>query len=86
MGPCIPDLKVRLGLNYEEISRAFIGPSISIVIGAVIGGVLHQRFQRLSPLFFAFGNIVGAVGKATIFITYKTVVFVHQLNIYIPYQ
>ena len=63
VGPCIPDLKLRLGVNYEQISQTFIAPSIAFVFGGVVGGLIHQRFHRLTLLFFAIASISAAIGE-----------------------
>ena len=62
-GPCIPDLKDKLGLNYEEISRAMVGTSVGLIVAAIIGGLLHERFYKHGDLLMAIGTFVGATGQ-----------------------
>ena len=63
VGPCIPDLKRQLGVDYEEMSQAFIAPSIVLISGAVVGGIIHQRFHQFTLLFFAIASLSNAIGE-----------------------
>lgn len=63
VGPCIPDLKRKTGLNYEEISRSMIGTSVGLISASVIGGVIHERFYNKTDLFMAIGLFSGAIGE-----------------------
>ena len=56
MGPTLPDLKDRLGVDYERISEALIFTSIGVLTGAPIAGFLHERMYKYSELLLAAGK------------------------------
>ena len=39
------------------------GTSMGLAVAAVIGGILHERFYKLTDLIMAIGMIIGAVGN-----------------------
>ena len=63
IGPSIPDLKDKLGLDYEEISRALVGISVGYFVGSVVGGVLHERFYQHTDLFMSISVLLASGGK-----------------------
>lgn len=62
VGPTLPDLKDHVNADYEEISRALAAKSAGLFIGAIIGGVLHEKFHRHTDLIMSLGILIGAVG------------------------
>ena len=41
-GPTLPDLRDRLGVTQEQISRVLMGRTLGFMIGAIIGGFLFR--------------------------------------------
>ena len=56
VGPTLPDLKDRLGVDYEQISRALIFISVGVMTGSPISGYLHERLYPHSELLLAIGK------------------------------
>ena len=52
-GPTLKDLKLRAGINYEEVSRAVSGRSIGFFIGAAIGGFLVDKLDPFLDIIIA---------------------------------
>ena len=64
----MPDLKDRIGVNYEVISKALVAKSLGSIVGAIVGGFTHERFYRHSELIIACGLWLGAL--STLFIPF----------------
>ncbi len=63
VGPSLRDLKDRVDVDYEEISRAMIAHSVGVVLGSLAGGLLYDRVpRRHSDLFLVVGFVIQAVG------------------------
>ena len=66
VGPTLPDLKDRMRVNYEEVSRVLVGRGIGSLIGAVVGGFINERFYRLIDLFMAVCLVLLSVSTIVI--------------------
>ena len=56
VGPTLPALSDKLGVNYEEISRALSGKSIGLMLGSILGGFLHEKFYKQTDLLISIGE------------------------------
>ena len=45
-GPTLPDLKHKIGVNYEEISRSLAARSVGYFISSLVAGVASDMFPR----------------------------------------
>ncbi|XP_061189695.1 sodium-dependent glucose transporter 1A-like [Saccostrea echinata] len=52
-GPTLKDLKLRVDLDYEEVSRAVSGRSVGYFIGSAMGGLLVDRLDPYCDLMLA---------------------------------
>ncbi len=69
-GPTLPYLRLRLDINYEEISRALVAKSVGFFIGTLAGGALSQKWRQLKELWVSLSLIAAAIG--TVFSPYST--------------
>ncbi len=58
VGPTLPDLKARIGVNYEEIARVLSARSAGLFLGSVSGGMLYDRFTRKRDLILAASLLI----------------------------
>jgi FHS family Na+ dependent glucose MFS transporter 1 len=66
IGPTLPDLTDRLGVDYEKVSSALAAKSVGFATGAVIGGFLHEKFYTHSELILACGLWIGSVATVVV--------------------
>ncbi|CAH1798360.1 unnamed protein product, partial [Owenia fusiformis] len=59
--PTMPDLRARLGVNYEELSRALIGRDVGWAVGSFIAGITYDKFQSTWDLQLAVGFFIEAI-------------------------
>ncbi|CAH1798354.1 unnamed protein product [Owenia fusiformis] len=59
--PTMPDLRSRLGVNYEELSRALIGREVGWAMGSLIAGITYDKFQSTWDLQLAVGFFIEAL-------------------------
>ncbi|CAH1798355.1 unnamed protein product [Owenia fusiformis] len=59
--PTMPDLRARLGVNYEELSRALIGRDVGWAMGSFIAGITYDKFQSTWDLQLAVGFFLEAL-------------------------
>ncbi|CAH1789588.1 unnamed protein product [Owenia fusiformis] len=65
-GPTLLDLRDRVGVNYEEISRVLVAKSVGYFISSVFGGFLVDKLKGHVDLLISLGCFMGAVGTAII--------------------
>ena len=65
-GPTLPALKYRINCNYEEISRALVARSAGFLVGSLVGGIIVERYRRLTDVWILLALLTGAaaVGAA----------------------
>ena len=63
-GPTLIDLKARLQTSYEAVTTAVAGRNIGGLIGAVLGGILIDKFGAYCDLMVAMGMDLEAVAVA----------------------
>ena len=64
VGPTMIDLKYRVGINYEEISRALLARSLGYLFGALLNGALTDLLPYHVELVAAVGFALTSVGIA----------------------
>ena len=52
----------RIGVNYEEISRALMARSVGFLFGSFLGGALYDRWQHLSDFWLSLACVCGGAG------------------------
>ena len=45
-GPTLPDLKHKIGVNYEEISRSLAARSVGYFVSSLLAGVASDWFPK----------------------------------------
>ena len=55
------DLKIKTNSNYEDVAVAVSGRSVGLFIGAVVGGVLVDKFGWCCHLWIAIALDIAAV-------------------------
>jgi MFS family permease len=60
VGPTLPDLKERIGCNYEEIGRALSARSAGLFLGSIVGGFVYDRWLWRRDLFIALALLLSA--------------------------
>ena len=55
------DLKIKTNSNYEDVAVAVSGRSVGLFIGAVVGGVLVDKFGWCCHLWIAISLDIAAV-------------------------
>ena len=58
-GPTLPDLKHKLGVNYEEIARTLVARSIGYFLSSAVAGVAADFFPR-----YVRHRLLPVVGRA----------------------
>ncbi|CAH1788514.1 unnamed protein product [Owenia fusiformis] len=63
-GPTLPDLKDRLGVNYEEISRILVWQNAAFLVSALVGGFLSDVFKPYIAIIIFISQVVALSGVA----------------------
>ena len=66
IGPTLQDLKDNLGVDYETVSGALGIKSIGQMVGAIMGGFMHERYYQHSELILACALWLGAISTLII--------------------
>jgi len=53
-------------VDYEEVSRALMGKSVGLGIGAIAGGFLNEIFHRHADLLMSLGLFTMAIACACV--------------------
>ncbi len=89
LGPTLQDLTAKIGIDYEEISRAMVVIGPIGFIGCLIGGAIYERIPRSCDLmvglaYLLFAGIFYALPQATslddVFILFASLGFVKGIG------
>ena len=64
VGPTMPDLKNRVGADYEEMGRILLARSAGLLIGSVLGGLVYDQFPWQRDIIIATALLVSALTTA----------------------
>lgn len=64
VGPTLPDLKSRVGVNYEEMSRALMVRSLGYLFASLLNGVITDLFPFHVELIASAGYACVVIGVA----------------------
>lgn len=65
-GPTLIDIKLLFSASYEEVSRSVSGRGAGGFVGALLGGILVDKFDRSLDLLVALSETVASVAVLTI--------------------
>jgi MFS family permease len=60
-GPTLQDLKWRAHTNYENVARAVSGRSAGFFLGAILGGLIVDKFFRFCDLIIGVFLVIAAL-------------------------
>ena len=63
-GPTMPDLKNRVGANYEEIGRVLMAQNAAFLISSFLGGFITDRWKKHVILVTVGAQILLVIGAA----------------------